>query len=459
MTSQQVLDLAQQTAAGVAAYRDASAETAAGESLENPRTSWDRIFEVSPGYAGKSVTSQTALQIIAVWRCVSLIAGKIAKAPFMPYQRIDEGKKRFPEHYLWPILHSMANPYLTAYRYKRMMQAWALLWGNAYAEIEISGRGQVVGLWPWRPDRVRITGSTLADLTYYYRMNDGSEVSRPSAFIFHLRGLETDGIKGLSPILAARQTLGLAMAAEEYGARFFGTGGKPGGLLEHPGKLGPVAKQNLRETFNDLHGGLRGAHRMAILEEGMKYTAVGVEPEAMQFLQTRQFEVIDIARLFGVPPHKVAELSRATFSNIEQQSMEFLDDCLADWKCNWESESTHALLSEREAQSVELVMKMEARGDKLSRYTAYNIGRQGGWLSANMILDEEDMNRVEGGDVLLQPLNMVPVADDPQPGDDPEGEDIDTDDPPGKLIPPPAPAPGPGGITPPAPKKKGKPNA
>jgi len=427
MTSQQILSLAQSAAASVAAYRDASAETASGESLENPRTSWDRIFEVAPGYAGKAVSQATALQIIAVWRCVSLIAGKVAKAPFMPYKRIEGGKERFPKHYLWPILMQMANPYLTSYRFKRMMQTWVLLWGNAYAEIEISGRGQVIGLWPWRPDRVRITGDSLPSMVYHYRQNDGSEVSKPAAYIFHLRGLETDGLKGLSPILAGRQSLGLAMAAEEYGARFFGAGGKPGGVLEHPGKLGPTAKDNIRETFNDLHGGLQGAHRLAILEEGMKYTSVGIEPEAMQFLETRQFEVIDIARLFGVPPHKVAELSRATFSNIEHQSIEFQEDCLGDWKCNWEAEATHSLLSAREAADVELLMVMEARGDMPSRYAAYNIGRNGGWLSRNDIRDKEDMNRIEGGDDYLTPLNMVPGPQETAPPADSEVDELEDD--------------------------------
>jgi HK97 family phage portal protein len=420
-----------------------------GSSLENPRTSWDRIFEVEPGYAGKIVTPVNALQLAAVWRCTTLIAGAIARVPLLPYRRTTMGKELARDHYLWPLLTKQANPLMTAYRFKRQMQTWLCLWGNAFAEIEISGRGQVVGLWPWRPDRVRISGDALfntndpADpnqLTYTYTMADGTCVSLPGSHILHLRGLELNGIVGLSPIKSCRQSLGLAMAAEEYGARFFNNNGKPGGVLMAPGKLGPEARKNLRDSFEDIHRGLRGAHRIGILEEGLKYQDVGVPPEDMQFLQTRQFQAIDIARLFGVPPHKIAELSRATFSNIEHQSIEFVSDCLDDWFSNWTSEGESSLLSTREtmgdqqglgAIELEFYIDRLMRGDMVARYTAYNIGRNGGWLSRNDIRDKENQNRIPDGDDYLTPLNMVPLdepaGDSPDP-EDPEPTEPDADD-------------------------------
>jgi HK97 family phage portal protein len=421
---------------------DFNGQAYGGYSLENPRTSWDRIFEVEPTYTGKNVTQQTAMQSMAVWACVRIIANAIGKIPFLTYQRSDEGKVRAPEHYLWELLKVQANPYQTAFRFKRMMQAWLCLWGNAYAEVEISGRGQVVALWPWRPDRVQmwsgalgnppeIPNSLLRDLGggifYTYTRNDGTMITLPAHYILHLRGLETDGYQGLSPIGAARQSIGLALAAEEYGARFFGNNGRPGGFLSSPTKLSVEGRKHLRESFEDLHRGLRGAHRIGLLEEGLKYTDVGVPPEDMQFLQTRQFQAIDIARLFGVPPHKIAELSRATFSNIEHQSIEFVQDCLGDWMASWESECTSTLLSTREQQSIFLEFFPEylMRGDLPSRYAAYNIGRNGGWLSINDVREKESMNRIEGGDEYMQPLNMENVAAAPAEGDDPEGDQLD----------------------------------
>lgn len=431
-------------------FRDAgmNAGMVGGYSLENPRTSWDRIFQVEPTYTGKAVTELSALQSMAVWACVRIISSAIGKIPLLTYERTDDGKRRAPEHYLWPLLSrtGCANPYQSAYRWKRQMQAWALLWGNAYAEIEISGRGQVTALWPWRPDRVEVWSGSPGNspeipkdtpqrdaglgIMYTYRMNDGTEITLPAHRMFHLRGLEMDGLVGVGPIRAARQSVGLALAAEEYGARFFGNNGRPGGFISTANKLGAEGRKHLRESFEDLHRGLRGAHRVAILEEGLKYTDVGVPPEDMQFLQTRQFQAIDIARLFGVPPHKIAELSRATFSNIEHQSIEFVGDCLGDWMSNWEAELTMSLLSAREAQTIFLEFFPEAllRGDLPSRYAAYNIGRQGGWLSVNDVREKESMNRIEGGDRYMQPMNMEDVATAAAEAEDPEGDDLDTPD-------------------------------
>jgi HK97 family phage portal protein len=425
-------------------FRDADMNnlTAGGYSLENPRTSWDRIFEVEPTFTGKQVTEASALQSAAVWACVRIISSAIGKIPLTTYRQTDDGKERATNHYLWNLLRRAPNPYMTAFRFKRMMQAWALLWGNAYAEIEISANGRVVGLWPWRPDRVRVCGDVpLTDaaardsgmgLFYSYRLNDGTEVTLPGHNILHIRGLETDGVMGLGPIKVARQTVGLDQAAQEYGARFFDNNGRPGGFLTTANKLGSEGRKNLRESFEDLHRGLRGAHRIAILEEGLKYQDVGIPPEDMQFLQTRQFQAIDIARLFGVPPHKIAELSRATFSNIEHQSIEFIQDCLGDWFENWEQEIECSLLSAREASTIFVEFNADylMRGDILSRYRSYSLGRMGGWLSVNDVREKENMNRIEGGDRYMEPLNMQDVAEAAGGETDPEGNtagDVDDD--------------------------------
>lgn len=420
------------TTLGTLDYRDANpaADTPQG-SLENPRTPFDAIFDIDRPVAGVSVTNKTALRQMAVWRCVNLIAGAVARAPLNTYRRTPSGKVRATDHYLWPLLRYQANPFMTSYRFKRLMQTWLLLYGNAYAEIEINGRGQVVALWPWRPDRVHLTGWSAEDLAYHYITEEGDQVTLPGPYILHLRGLEMDGIMGLDPISQARQSLGLGAAAEQYGARFFSNNGRPGGFISHPAKLGADAKKNLTEAYESLHRGLRGAHRVAILEEGMKFVDVGIPPENMQFLETRKFQAIDIARLFGVPPHKIAEMDKATFSNIEHQAIEFVTDCLADWCANWEAECSHSLLSQREAADIVIEFNLDAlmKGDLASRNRAYATGRQWGWLSVNEIRERENLNSIgPDGDRYMEPLNMQPLGTFPD--DDPADEsDSDVADP------------------------------
>jgi len=418
------------------AQRDQVPSAQPGASLENPRTSWDRIFEVERSYSGKNVTEMSALQSAAVWRCVAIISGTLARTPFSPYQRIASGKKLARDHYLWPVFNREANPFMSSYRWKRLMQTHTCIWGNGYSWIDINGRGQVQNLWPLRPDRMRPKVATgqrgqTTGVIYEYRTLDGRIERFGSWEILHLRGLETDGLEGLGPIRSARQSVGLLQAAEEYGGRYFDQGVHIGGWVSHPQALSKEAKKNIAETLNDLYGGLQGAHRLGVLEEGMQYHAVGIPPEDMQFLQTRQFQVIDIARLFGVPPHMVAELSRATFSNIEHQAIEFNETCMADWFENWKAECTAQLLSEREQASIELAWYTAnlTRGDKLTRYQAYNIGRLGGWLTPNMILEAEGENLIEEpwGDEYLQPLNVVVAGEGSPDSEDPEVIDDEED--------------------------------
>lgn len=410
-----------------------------GNSIENPRTPLDRVFDTVGSYTGKHISELSSLQSTAVWACVRLIAGAIGKIPLVTMESTGKGKILFQNHYCWPLLMVAANPLQTAYRFKRLMQTWVLLWGNAYAEMEISGRGQVVNLWPWRPDRVEIydrQGNSnpdlpmfgdSSDLVYVYRDNYGRQRGVPGNMMLHLRGLECSGVKGLSVLGAARQTFSLDQAAMEYGARFFDNNGRPGGYLATPNKLGSEGRKRLREDYEDVHRGLRGAHRIAVLEEGLKYYDVGVPPEDMQFLQTRQFQAIDIARFFGVPPHKIAELSRATFSNIEHQSIEWVQDCLGDWMENWSTECMHSMLSERDIRSgisLQFLSNKFIRGDMKSRFEAYSLATMGGWMSPNDCRVEEDWNPIDGLDVYSAPLNAAPIAgaDKPDPLVDPEGD-------------------------------------
>ena len=418
-----------------------------GQSLENPQTSWDRVFETQKSYSGKSVSEISALQLAAVWRCVAIISGTVARTPFLPYRRTPKGKILARDHYLWPLLTIEANPFMSAYRFKRIMQTRACLWGNAHALIVESGRGQITELWPLRPDRMKAkekcdSKGNISGIIYEYTLNNRELVTFQGREILHIRGLETDGLNGLSPIAANRQAIGLGLAAEEYGARYFGQGTHVGGWVSHPGPLSPTAKKNLGETLNDLYGGLHGAHKLAVLEEGMSYKAEGIPPEDMQFLQTRQFQAVDIARLFGVPPHMIAELSKATFSNIEQQGIDFVTQCMDDWFSNWEGECTTALLSPREISgftntatgetySIELDFYEQKllRGDQASRYAVYSIGRQNTLLSSNDCREMEGLNRIDEpwADDYMQPLNMITAGEDKPESEDPEVIDGDDD--------------------------------
>ncbi len=416
-------------------FRDDNPSAIPGQSLENPRTSWDRIFEIPKTYAGKPVSEITSLQLAAVWRCVSIISGAIARTPFMPYRRTDKGKILARDQYLWTLLMVKANPFMTAYRFKRLMQARVLLWGNAYAQIIENGRGQIVELWPMRPDKMEVKekadkNGNVSGLIYIYTTPNGQKQTYRSQEILHIRGLETDGVKGLGPIAANRQSLSLALSAEEYGARYFGQGVHLGGWVSYPNALSPTAAKNIQESLNDLYGGLHGAHKLGVLEEGGQFHEVGIPPEDMQFLQTRQFQAIDIARLFGVPPHMIAELSRATFSNIEQQSIEFVNVCMDDWFANWENEFTCGLLSDSEiagrpdrgAIELDFYEQKLLRGDSESRFKTYSIGRQNTILSPNDCRDMEGLNRINEpwADDYNTPLNMVTAGEAVADSEDPE---------------------------------------
>lgn len=393
------------------------------DSLENPRTPLSRVFDSTPSYTGKNVSEISSLQISAVWACVRILSGAVAKTPFLTYRRVDgSGKHLAPDHYLYSILKQSANPFMSAFRFKRLMQTWVLLWGNAYAEMEINGRGQITALWPWRPDRTRVTviGN---DLVYTYQMDSGETVSRPSSLMFHLRGLEVDGFMGLSPIAQARQSLGLALAAEEFGAKFFGNNGRPGMVLKHPGKLSDLARKNLIEGWEAMHKGLQGSHRMGVLEEGMEIQEISIPPEDAQFLVTRKFQISEIARWYGVPLHKLAELDKATNNNIEHQGLEFVQDSCADWFSNWEQECEHTMLSQRERGSIVLGFDPSnlTKGDFKSTAEGLAIARQNGFVNADEGREKLGMNPIgeeAGGQkyivqLNMQELNKVGTAADP----------------------------------------------
>lgn len=366
--------------------------------------------------SGVDVSPEDALGLTAVFACIRILAESVASLPLHIYKRLPNGgKARAVEHPMYAVLHNLANAEMTAFEVREVLMGHVGGWGNAYAEIELDRGGRVRGLWPLRPDKMTVSRENMA-LTYTYRLPKPDEQGRTQRVfsadrILHIHGLGFDGIQGYSPIQLARQAVGLGLATEEFGARFFGNDARPGMVLQHPGKLGDEAHKRLQKSWQTSHGGLDKSHRVAILEEGLTIKEIGIPPEDAQFLQTRKFQIAEIARLYRIPPHMLADLDRATFSNIEHQSLEFVIHSLRPWLVRWEQAIQHKLFTENERRQyfAEFLVDGLLRGDIKSRYEAYSIGRQNGWLSANDVRELENMNPVDGGDVYLVPLNMIPA--------------------------------------------------
>lgn len=385
---------------------------AAALPLTDPQP-WREAGLLRSSPAGISVTPDSAMTYSAVLACVRVLAETLASLPLIVYERQGNRKERARDFYLYPLLHDQPNPLLTSFEFRELLQVHLLLWGNAYCEIEYDAAGRIVALWPLLPWKMREIKVENGELTYKYETKNGRVVTLPGWRIWHLRGLSFNGVIGLAISEVSRDSIALGQAAEKFGATFFGNGAIPGGVLEHPGVLGDEAHKHLRESWTAAHGGLDRAHRIAILEEGLKYNVTGVEPEAAQFLETRQYQRTEIAGILRVPPHMIADLEHATFSNIEHQAIAFVVHTVRPWLVRWE-QSIHSHLMttiERQRFFVEFLVDGLLRGDILSRYEAYAVGRQWGWLSADDIREKENMNPLPGGQgqTYMTPLNMVPA--------------------------------------------------
>jgi len=384
-------------------------------SLADADKKMDFLTMGRPSYTGVAVNERTALNNVAVFACVRLLSETLASIPLPLYRRLTKrSKRRAFEHPLYSLLHNSPNPEMTSFNFREALMAHLVLWGNAYAEIDWDmPTGRPRALWPFRPDKMSIKRDN-GKLFYHYRLPDGAEVTLPSYRMLHIPGLGFDGVVGYSPIHMAREAIGLSLATEEFGARFFGNGAKPGGVLEHPGKLGESAQENLRKSWNEMHKGLSNQHRIAILEEGMKYQQVGIPPDDAQFLETRKFQRAEIASFFHIPPHMIGDLEHATFSNIEHQGIEFVVYTMRPWFVRWEQMISKKLLgpNERTEYFAEFLVEGLLRGDVESRYKAYATGRQWGWLSANDIRELENMDPLPGdqGNIYYVPMNMLPAG-------------------------------------------------
>ena len=370
--------------------------------------------------SGKAVTERSAMQMTAVYSCVRILAEAVAGLPLHLYRyKEDGGKEKALDHPLYLLLHDEPNPEMSSFVFRETLMTHLLLWGNAYAQIIRNGKGEVIALYPLMPNRMVVDRDIHGQLYYQYTRSTeeaptmkGVTVNLPPSDVLHIPGLGFDGLVGYSPIAMAKNAIGMAIACEEYGAKFFANGAAPGGVLEHPGTI--KDPQRVRESWQSTFGGSGNSNKIAVLEEGMKYTPIGISPEQAQFLETRKFQINEIARIFRVPPHMVGDLEKSSFSNIEQQSLEFVKYTLEPWLVRWEQSIQRILLSPEEKKSYFAKFNVEGllRGDYASRMTGYATARQNGWMSANDIRELENMDRIpaeEGGDLYLINGNMLPL--------------------------------------------------
>ena len=372
--------------------------------------------------SGKPVTERTAMQITAVNACVRVLSEALASLPLHLYRYTDNGgKEKATDHPLYALLHDEPNTEMTSFTFRETLMCHLLLWGNAYAQIIRNGKGEIIGLYPLMPNKMIVDRDEFGNLYYEYRRTQedapttqGSVVILKPSDVWHIPGLGFDGLIGYSPIAMAKNAIGMAVACEEYGARFFANGAAPGGVLEHPSVV--KDPERLRKSWNAVYQGSSNSHRIAVLEEGVKYQPIGISPEQAQFLDTRKFQFNEIARLFRVPPHMVGDLEKSSFSNIEQQSLEFVKYTLDPWVVRFEQSMHRALLNEDEKLSYFFKFNVDGllRGDYQSRMNGYAIGRQNGWMSANDIRELENLDRIpaeEGGDLYLINGNMLKMTE------------------------------------------------
>lgn len=363
--------------------------------------------------SGKTVNERTAMQTTAVYACVRILAETIASLPLHTYMNTESGKKKAKDHPIYYLLSDSPNPEMTSFVFRETLMGHLLLWGNSYSQIIRNGHGKVVALYPLLPDKMKVGRSENGEIYYLYT-SEGKEYLLRNTEILHIPGLGFDGLIGYSPIAMAKNAIGMALATEEYGAKFFSNGANPGGVLEHPGVV--KDPHRIRDSWNQVYQGTSNAHRVAVLEEGMKFSPIGIPPEQAQFLETRKYQTEEICRIFRVPPHLVGDLERATFSNIEHQSISFVVHTIRPWLVRIEQSINKALFSEEERHKyfVSFLVEGLLRGDYESRMRGYSIGIQNGFMSPNDVRSLENMNPIpsdEGGNTYMVNGNMLKLKD------------------------------------------------
>jgi len=371
---------------------------------------WNLVGSMS--LSGEKVTESTALTYAAVWCAVNLISGTVSTLPLHLLRKEQNKTITAKKNRIYRVLHDEFNPMMTAETGRAVMMAHLLTWGNCYAEKVVNNMGEIIELWPISPDRVEI--ESLDNQQIIYRITVNRQPYRLTRErILHIPGLGFDGFQGYSVIAMARKSIGLAMAMETFGALYFGSGTHPGVVVKHPGQLSAQGHDNLKKSLSETHSGLGQSHKLMLLEEGMTIEKIGIPPEDSQFLESRQFQIPEVARWFNLPPHKLKDLTRSSFSNIESEQISFVTDSILPWLIRLEQNYALQLLSSIEKKqefffrhNVDGLMRGNAKDRGEYYRTMFNIGA----MSINDIREKEDWDPVEGGDERFIPLNMIPLS-------------------------------------------------
>lgn len=384
------------------------------------------FFSGAPFLFGKSISGQTvnefsAMRVSAVYACVRILAESIAALPLHVYEYRNGGKERAVNHPLYFLLHDAPNDEMTSFTFRETLTTHMLFHGNGYAQIVRDNGGRIFGLYPLMPNRTTVERDDNNQIVYRYlpttaesQFDKSAQVTLRRQDVLHIPALGFNGLIGFSPIAMARNAIGVAIATEEFGAKFFEHGARPSGILTHPGTV--KNPDVLRESWQSVYGGSENSGKVAILEEGMKYESISIPPNDAQFLETRKFQLNEIARIFRVPPHMLADLERATFSNITHQSLEFVMYSLMPWLTRWEQSMNKALFlqSERGRFFVKFSVEGLLRGDYETRMRGYQLAIQNGIMSVNEARELEDMNSIPaeaGGDLHLVNGNVAKLED------------------------------------------------
>jgi len=387
-----------------------------GFSASEDRSPWSDWWFEPVGVnslSGVRVTADTAMRVTAVFACVAVLSESFSILPPVLYQRNGRKKKQITNHWLYNLLAKRPNRYQNAFEWREMMQGHLALRGNAYNRVIANFRGQITELLPINPDAISIQIDAKGDYNYKVKNRDGTEDIFARGEIWHLKGLSPDIYRGYSPIELARDAVGMAISAQNYGGKFFANDAKPaGGWIEFPGSFKDrEARKIFRETWQEMQaGGNRG--KTAVLDQGMQYHEIGINNTDAQFLESRKFSVEDIARLFRVPPHRIGHLERSTNNNIEFQGLEFVTYTMAPWAERWEASIEAELLPEEDGDLfLEFDFARLLRGDSKSRAAFYQSSILTGWMSRNEAREAENMDPLDGLDEPLRPLNMVEESD------------------------------------------------
>lgn len=388
--------------------------------------------------SGVFVSPQSAMTIAAYYACLRAISEDIGKIPLITYRRLTpRGKERAPDHALYDLLHDAPNLDMESMTFRETLTHHALAWGNGYAEIARDGFGDVVALHPIHPSRVVVRRDEQGALVYDVHTGDfllgGQQFNvlrLRQENTLHLRGLGAEGLQGYSVAQLAAESLGVSLAAQQFGAAFFGNGAFLSGVLEHPGKLSDLAAKHLRESFAQLYSGPANAGKPGILEEGMKWKQLGIPPEQGQFLETRQFQVIEVCRWFRMPPHKIQDLSGAKYANIEQQNLEYVTDTLMPWLVRWEQQIKRKLFADDPEFFAEHLTLGLLRGDAAARATFYKEMFGLAAISPNDIRESENFNPIgpDGDTYFVASNNYTPLQFAVrEPDDGHEAEEAETE--------------------------------